>query len=276
MSLILEALRKSEAERRRGQAPDLRVELPPAPATRAAPASVWRRVAVMLALLLPAGWLARAWWPAPPPAAPPHTSTATPAPTRDAPPTAPAPLAAVPAAATAATAPATTPARPAAASSASAAGVAPSTSPPTSTSTSTSAVAATSAATTGVAPSTPPSTSAAAATTAAPAAPAPAAPPSATPPASLPAPPLPAQPASAAAIDTSLPLSTLSVEERRALPPLKLSMHLWNPDPARRFVILDGQRAGEGDRIGAAVVAAITREGVVLDWNGRRLRLPLP
>src|SRR5690606_19848540 len=31
MSLILEALRKSEAERRRGEAPDLRVELPPPP-----------------------------------------------------------------------------------------------------------------------------------------------------------------------------------------------------------------------------------------------------
>ena len=29
MSLILEALRKSEAERRRGEMPDLRAELPP-------------------------------------------------------------------------------------------------------------------------------------------------------------------------------------------------------------------------------------------------------
>ncbi|RFP59434.1 hypothetical protein D0Y53_10730 [Luteimonas weifangensis] len=86
----------------------------------------------------------------------------------------------------------------------------------------------------------------------------------------------PAQPAPAAAIDAPLSLSALSVEERRALPPLKLSMHLWNPDPARRFVILDGQRAGEGDRIGDAVVVAIARDGVLLDWNGRRLRLPLP
>ena len=34
MSLILEALRKSEAERRRGDAPDLRVELPPPAATK--------------------------------------------------------------------------------------------------------------------------------------------------------------------------------------------------------------------------------------------------
>ncbi|WP_211340622.1 hypothetical protein, partial [Thermomonas haemolytica] len=35
MSLILEALRKSEAERRRDRAPDLRLELPPVPRRRA-------------------------------------------------------------------------------------------------------------------------------------------------------------------------------------------------------------------------------------------------
>ena len=70
-------------------------------------------------------------------------------------------------------------------------------------------------------------------------------------------------------------MSDLAAAERRALPPLKLSMHLWNSDPARRFVILDGQRLGEGDRIGEAVVVAIQRDGVVLAWNGRRLRLPI-
>ena len=36
MSLILEALRKSEAERRRGEMPDLRAELPPPVAARRA------------------------------------------------------------------------------------------------------------------------------------------------------------------------------------------------------------------------------------------------
>ena len=43
MSLILEALRKSEAQRRRAQAPDLRAELPPAPLQRrvAIPAWAW-------------------------------------------------------------------------------------------------------------------------------------------------------------------------------------------------------------------------------------------
>ncbi|WP_147652853.1 general secretion pathway protein GspB [Vulcaniibacterium gelatinicum] len=76
--------------------------------------------------------------------------------------------------------------------------------------------------------------------------------------------------------DDALRLADLGVEERKQLPPLKLSVHLWDGDPARRFVILDGQRLGEGDRIGEAVVEQITRDGVVLAWNGRRLRLSLP
>jgi general secretion pathway protein B len=72
-----------------------------------------------------------------------------------------------------------------------------------------------------------------------------------------------------------LSLSDLSADERRQLPPLKLSMHLWSPDPARRFVILDGHRLVEGDRAGAAVLERIADDGVVLAWNGYRLRLPL-
>ena len=52
-------------------------------------------------------------------------------------------------------------------------------------------------------------------------------------------------------------------------------MHLWNDEPARRFVILDGQRLGEGGRIGEAVVTAILPDGVILDWNGTRLKLPI-
>jgi general secretion pathway protein B len=87
-------------------------------------------------------------------------------------------------------------------------------------------------------------------------------------------PPISAAVAAPAATDT-LRLSDLSVDERKALPTLKLSMHMWNDDPAQRFVILDGNRLHEGDRIGDAVVTAITTDGVVLDWNGRRLKLPI-
>ena len=60
------------------------------------------------------------------------------------------------------------------------------------------------------------------------------------------------------------------------MPAVKLSMHMWDADPARRFVILDGQRMGEGDRSGALSVIAIERNGVVIERNGQRARIPLP
>lgn len=76
-------------------------------------------------------------------------------------------------------------------------------------------------------------------------------------------------------VDDTIALSDLSVDERKALPPLKLSMHLWNTNPAQRFVILDGNRLHEGDRAGDAVVTSITQDGVVLAWNGRRILLSI-
>ena len=74
----------------------------------------------------------------------------------------------------------------------------------------------------------------------------------------------------------AVPLAALPSGQRKALPPLRLSMHLWNEEPSRRLAILDGQRVTEGDRVGDAVVAEISREGVVLDWNGERILVPLP
>jgi general secretion pathway protein B len=61
-----------------------------------------------------------------------------------------------------------------------------------------------------------------------------------------------------------------------ALPPVRMSMHMWDPDPARRFVILDGQRMGEGDRSGGLTVLTIDRTGVVIERDGQRARIPLP
>ena len=75
--------------------------------------------------------------------------------------------------------------------------------------------------------------------------------------------------------EDTMRLSDLGTEERQQLPALKLSMHMWNDTPAQRFVILDGQRLGEGDRIGDAVVEQITRDGAILAWNGRRLRVSM-
>jgi general secretion pathway protein B len=229
MSLILEALRKSEAERRRAQAPDLRTELPPAPLQRrnAIPAWAWLLLPASAALLA-AIWLLR-------------TSDQA------------APRSVATEAGVAATHREKTPALPAV----------PRLSPP--------AVVA--------APKPPP------------VAPASEAPPPPRPPVTetatiaaapkaIPVPvesaPSPAVTPSAKADDGGiLQLSDLSAAERKSLPPLKVSMHMWDGDPARRFVIVDGNRLVEGDRVGDAVVTAITADGVLLDWNGRRLKLPI-
>jgi len=241
MSLILEALRKSEAERRRGRMPDLHAELPPLAAPRAAPPPAWRwlagsgvLVALALAVWLAAGMRTRA--------ATTHHDDATPV--------------AAPIAHAAPALPPVTHLQPAAT--------------PMPARTPTSAPAAT--------------VSAPAKDTAWPEPPRPLAPAAAAPtlamtaPANIatPARPLPPPPAAASSSAGGVfTLSDLAPAERKALPPLKMSMHLWNDDASQRFVILDGNRLGEGDRIGDAVVTSITRDGVLLDWNGRTLKVPL-
>jgi general secretion pathway protein B len=209
MSLILEALRKSEVERRRGVAPDLLQAAAPAAVVRrpALPTLAYPAVALVL---VAAVLLALAWWRrgAPAPTEPPPEIVAT----SNAP-------AAVPALPPVAHLRAPTPR-----------------------------------------PEPPPDAIARA-------------PVQIQPPPTAPAP----APASPPAADAApVPLSTLPPEQRKALPPLRLSMHLWNPDPARSVAIVDGQRVTRGDRVGDAVVADITREGVVLDWNGEQVLVPLP
>jgi general secretion pathway protein B len=71
-------------------------------------------------------------------------------------------------------------------------------------------------------------------------------------------------------------LAELDSTTRAALPPLQLSMHVWNPDATRRFAIIDGQRLGEGGKLAGVVVAEIRRDGVVLDIDGRQFLLPRP
>lgn len=287
MSLILEALRKSEAERRRGQVPNLHSELPPvAPSARSRqPAWPWL-VALAVIAMVATTWLARGWW----------TPTASVADTSDqvraetdraasasmdssvadtvrvdalasiaeAEPMAtepPAPITATPSANVAATA--ASPARPATAS------IDPApqpqfepaepAAPPVRGSDPDSDRS------TAVATAVPPAIPPAPRTTASPTTPAVAAN-------------QPKAPATAAAtLDTPSPLrlSDLAAAERRSLPPLKVSMHLWAPTSERRFAIIDGARVNEGDRLGDAVVDEITRDGVVLAWHGRRVHIPI-
>lgn len=90
--------------------------------------------------------------------------------------------------------------------------------------------------------------------------------------------PLPVEPTAALSVEPQLPrLADLPAAERATLPPLKLSMHVFADEPAQRFVILDGRRQGEGaSPADGVVIEEIRRDGVLLSANGRRLLLPRP
>lgn len=217
MSLILEALRKSEAERRRGQVPDVAAELPPARMAHArrTPAWLWPALAVgALALVAALWWSLRDAAPPAPPATPPQ-----------------------PAATQAETASPALVARPHS--------VAPAIVP----------VPAQSQAQPVPAPIPPP---VAAVATPRPEPPQPSAAPA--PPPTIAPPPL--------ATPEDIPTTTASRTE--------LTMHVWDESAARRFVILNGQRMGEGDRNGGLQVLSIERDGVVIERDGQRSRLRLP
>jgi len=113
-----------------------------------------------------------------------------------------------------------------------------------------------------------------AATTPAPAAPAAAPTPAATPPATAPAPvPAPPPPQAEPAMPT---VDDLAFELRRDLPTLPISMQVYSNDPTRRFIIVDGERKKEGDAIRDVAIREIRSNGVVLEFRGQRFLLPRP
>ena len=212
MSLILEALRKSEAERRRGNTPDVAMELPPAPLRTRKPTPAWLWPLLLAAIVV----VALAWW-----LAGRRDDAAANAPAVDAVAVEAAPVA---------SAPAVVPRTPV-------------------------AVPATKAAAPAQAMETPEPAVVAAPVAASPQ------------PSPIPAreqPPPPSIPPPA-----PVPAAT-------SMSGVKLSMHMWDASADKRFVILNGQRMGEGDRNGDVQVVAIERDGVVVERDGQQARVPLP
>ena len=61
----------------------------------------------------------------------------------------------------------------------------------------------------------------------------------------------------------------------QGLPPLKMSMHVYHRDVARRFVIIDGQRLNEGGVMGNETWAReIVPDGVIIEYKNIRFLLP--
>ncbi|HEU4665226.1 MAG TPA: general secretion pathway protein GspB [Dokdonella sp.] len=62
---------------------------------------------------------------------------------------------------------------------------------------------------------------------------------------------------------------------RKELPDLKLTMHVFSNDAAERFIVIEGERHVEGDDLGNGVVLReIRADGMVLDFKGQRFLYP--
>ncbi len=88
--------------------------------------------------------------------------------------------------------------------------------------------------------------------------------------------PVPAVPGSSAA-DGARNYREMSPNYRAEFPTLSVDVHVYNDDPQRRFVILNGKRYREGDTLAEGPkLVAIVANGVVLDWRGERVLYSLP
>lgn len=84
--------------------------------------------------------------------------------------------------------------------------------------------------------------------------------------------PVPAEPLEAVPL-----LSMLMPVQREGLPPLRLSMHVYDADPAGRFVLIDGRRYRQGDAIeGGLVVDVIRPDGALVARGSLRFLVPRP
>ncbi len=88
--------------------------------------------------------------------------------------------------------------------------------------------------------------------------------------------PQPADPAVGTAVRDVLPLwIQMPAEWRAAVPDLSINLMAYSQDPSERLVHIKGQRYTEGELVeGKLKIEEITREGVILGYQGRRCLLP--
>lgn len=59
---------------------------------------------------------------------------------------------------------------------------------------------------------------------------------------------------------------------RAEFPALSVDVHVYNADPQRRFVLINGKRYREGDPLAEGPrLAEIVPDGMVVDWRGERV-----
>ena len=61
---------------------------------------------------------------------------------------------------------------------------------------------------------------------------------------------------------------------RRELPEIQLTMHVYADEPAQRFVIINGNRQVEGDELDSLNLIEIRRDGIVFGYEGVRFLYP--
>ena len=62
---------------------------------------------------------------------------------------------------------------------------------------------------------------------------------------------------------------------RKDLPVFNVTMHVYSADPAKRFVVINGDRKTEGDTLGSDIaLREIRNDGVVLEIKGQRFLVP--
>jgi len=77
-----------------------------------------------------------------------------------------------------------------------------------------------------------------------------------------------------ATMDSSLPTAADLVARATGLPPLRLTLHVYDEQPQNRYVLVNSQRVREGETTNDGVrVERITPEGVLMSWRGQRFRL---